>query len=274
MKLIVLSLFAAFLVTGCAGTPDVNPTAVQQAQEAYKKIESDTLVVKNAPMALKKAEEAVENANHFQKNGNSPAYVAKHANMAMLRVEIARKTAELKASQDEFQKTSSELRSLEDSLLQNETNRTASQRNAMSAEESLKNFYNFEAQRTDRGWVVRFKNISFASEKASLTSRAERPINELTDFLLQYPERNMIIEGHTDNTGSESFNRKLSQQRADVIRNAIIARGISDSRIMSIGFGEQYPVESNKTEAGRRINRRVEVFISDISGKIPDRHPE
>lgn len=273
MKPIVLSLLAA-LVTGCAGTPDVNPTTVQKAEQAYEKIETDSLVAKNAPMALKKAGEAVENANHFQKNGNSSAYVEKQADIALLSVKIARKTAELKASQDEVRQISEELRALEDSLLQKETNRRESERKAMSAEEFLRNLYNFEAEKTDRGWVIRFKNISFDSERASLTSRAEQPVNELTDFLLQFPERNIIIEGHTDNTGSESFNQKLSQQRADVIRDALIARGISDSRIMSIGFGEAYPVASNKTETGRRENRRVEVFISDINGKIPDRYPE
>jgi outer membrane protein OmpA-like peptidoglycan-associated protein len=144
----------------------------------------------------------------------------------------------------------------------------------MSAEERLRNLYNFQAQRTDRGWVIQSKNISFDSEKASLTSRGEAPINELVDFLNQFTERNIIIEGHTDNTGSESFNQKLSQQRADVIRDALIKRGISDSRIMSIGFGEAYPVDSNKTETGRSKNRRVEVFISDVSGKVPDRYPE
>ncbi|MGA7305130.1 MAG: OmpA family protein, partial [Rhodothermales bacterium] len=84
-------------------------------------------------------------------------------------------------------------------------------------------------------------------------------------------KRNILIEGFTDNVGKTSYNVDLSQRRANAVRDALISKGISQSRIRTNGLGEEYPVATNDTEAGRQQNRRVEIVISDESGKIPGR---
>jgi outer membrane protein OmpA-like peptidoglycan-associated protein len=66
-----------------------------------------------------------------------------------------------------------------------------------------------------------------------------------------------VVEGHTDNTGSDSYNLKLSQQRADAVRQYLLAKGISGTRIEAKGFGEMQPVGDNATAEGRALNRRV-----------------
>lgn len=268
-KVLLLGLITGFLGTGCAGTPDLNP--VQEARQSYQKIEDDTLIVKNAPVELKKAGEAVEDLKKSMDSGGSQASVEQQAQLAKQRVEIAKKAAELRAAQDQVQRTSNELKLLLDRLRQIERGQTGSAPPEVEAVKRARDLINFDAQRTNRGLILRFKRITFDQEEATLNSRAEPPVNELADFLDAYPERKVIIEGHTDNTGSQSFNQKLSQQRADAVRNALISRGILATRIKAVGLGEQYPRTSNDTEAGRQYNRRVDIIISDKSGKIPDR---
>jgi outer membrane protein OmpA-like peptidoglycan-associated protein len=71
----------------------------------------------------------------------------------------------------------------------------------------------------------------------------------------------MCSEGHTDSVGSEEFNLALSQRRADAVKEVLTAKGVSPERILTKGYGKQFPVASNDTESGRQLNRRVEVLI-------------
>jgi OOP family OmpA-OmpF porin len=121
-----------------------------------------------------------------------------------------------------------------------------------------------KAEKTDRGYVLTLGDVLFATGKAELMSGAQRTIDQLADFLNKYPTKNVSVEGHTDSVGNEDYNLMLSQRRAESVRFAIMARGISSDRITAKGLGELYPVASNDTPAGRQQNRRVEILI--ISG--------
>jgi outer membrane protein OmpA-like peptidoglycan-associated protein len=80
-----------------------------------------------------------------------------------------------------------------------------------------------------------------------------------------------MIEGHTDSTGSEQYNQRLSENRAKAVRDALMMKGLNSARIQTVGYGEQYPATGNETTEGRQRNRRVEVVISDEKGNIPQR---
>jgi len=80
--------------------------------------------------------------------------------------------------------------------------------------------------------------------------------------LVQYPETNIQIAGHTDSTGSDDFNQKLSEQRAQVVKNALAGQGVNPARMIAVGYGESKPIADNSTEAGRQMNRRVEITIA------------
>jgi outer membrane protein OmpA-like peptidoglycan-associated protein len=128
-----------------------------------------------------------------------------------------------------------------------------------------------DAKKTPRGMVITLGDVLFAVNKAELSAGGVRNVQKLADFLNQYPQRKVLIEGHTDSTGSRSINQPLSERRADAVRSALADMGISSDRIETRGYAETYPVASNNTAAGRQLNRRVEIILSDDSGNIVPR---
>ena len=258
----ILSLFISLLLLiSCAGTPDKNPI-IKEVQNDYRKIKNDSLVIKRSPQELLDARQAVADVRQAVASNKDQKTVRRQALIAQQRIALARETAELRSAQDEVRRASSELQ-----MLLEEAGYEA-----MGAEEYAQRLTNFSVQKSSRGLVLRFKNLEFDSEKASLKSSAERPINELADYLDAYQERRVLIEGHTDNTGAASFNKNLSQQRANTVREALISRGVDSLRVKAVGLGEQYPIANNDTDTGRAYNRRVEVIVSNKSGEIPDRN--
>jgi outer membrane protein OmpA-like peptidoglycan-associated protein len=128
-----------------------------------------------------------------------------------------------------------------------------------------------DAKKTERGMVITLGDVLFAVNKAELSAGGVRNVQKLADFLNQYPQRKVLIEGHTDSTGNRSINQPLSERRADTVRSALADMGISGDRIETRGYAETYPVASNNTSAGRQLNRRVEIILSDDSGNIVPR---
>ena len=101
-------------------------------------------------------------------------------------------------------------------------------------------------------------NVTFATNSAKIQSDSLANIEKVVEFLNTYPEVPVEIGGHTDNTGSASYNRRLSQRRADAVRDMLVNQyGISAQRITAKGYGEDQPIASNDTPGGRQANRRV-----------------
>ena len=109
--------------------------------------------------------------------------------------------------------------------------------------------------------VIFDSGILFSTSSATITSASRFNIEKLARILNRYPDTNLVIEGHTDNPGSETVNQSLSESRAESVANLLKAYGVSGSRLSPVGYGETEPVSTNETESGRRLNRRVEVLI-------------
>ena len=127
------------------------------------------------------------------------------------------------------------------------------------------------AKKTARGMVITLGDVLFDSGKATLKSGGERDVQRLADFMQRYPERKVLIEGYTDSTGGSSYNQTLSEQRASAVSNALINLGVSADRVSTKGYGKAYPVASNNNVAGRQLNRRVEIVLSDDKGNTTAR---
>jgi outer membrane protein OmpA-like peptidoglycan-associated protein len=127
-----------------------------------------------------------------------------------------------------------------------------------------------ETRRTDQGLITKLKSdILFDSGKADLKPSAINSLNEMAAIMKKYPENVLSIKGYTDNTGSSAVNEKLSTQRADAVRQALLKAGMPGN-VMSIeGMGPSRPIGDNSTAVGRSSNRRVEIEITVDESKVP-----
>jgi outer membrane protein OmpA-like peptidoglycan-associated protein len=119
------------------------------------------------------------------------------------------------------------------------------------------------ASRTANGILVKLKeDLLFDVGSDSLKPQALDELNSLGDVLAKYPQDRIQILGFTDSTGSAEFNDELSKNRAEAVRKVLVSRGVGENQAVAIGMGEQNPVASNDTAAGRSKNRRVELHIA------------
>ena len=119
-----------------------------------------------------------------------------------------------------------------------------------------------EVERRDDSLLVHFSDaILFETGKSNLMPGAYDRLRSVARTLNNYPESQVIIKGHTDNVGPEAFNQRLSEERAERVRNFMIAEAVRPSRVTAIGFGESLPITTNATSEGRATNRRVEIEI-------------
>lgn len=109
--------------------------------------------------------------------------------------------------------------------------------------------------------VYTLDDVHFDVNKASLRKASYTELNELVDYLERKPGIRVEIAGHTDNTGEDDFNQKLSQRRADRVKQYLVSQGIDSGRVEAKGYGEDQPIAPNNTEKGRQQNRRTEVRI-------------
>jgi len=122
-------------------------------------------------------------------------------------------------------------------------------------------------QRDANVLAVTFKSdVLFDVNSAVLKPGSYTEINRVANVLVQYPQTNIQIAGHTDSTGSETYNQELSESRAMSVKNALVNQGVSPERMRAIGFGEGQPIADNSTVAGRQLNRRVVVTIEPQQG--------
>jgi outer membrane protein OmpA-like peptidoglycan-associated protein len=118
-----------------------------------------------------------------------------------------------------------------------------------------------DLRETQRGLVISLSDILFDVGRSAVKPGSQANIARIAVVLRQYPQHQILVEGHTDATGSEEFNLRLSQDRANAVRSALVAGGVDASKISAEGFGESQPVASNDTPAGKQQNRRVEIVI-------------
>jgi outer membrane protein OmpA-like peptidoglycan-associated protein len=119
-----------------------------------------------------------------------------------------------------------------------------------------------ETRETARGLIVSLSDVLFDTGSANLTPGAREKLARVSGVLLAQPELAMEVDGHTDSVGSDSYNQRLSEQRAASVRDYFVRQGIAPTAVATSGFGKSQPVASNDTAAGRQQNRRVELVVT------------
>jgi outer membrane protein OmpA-like peptidoglycan-associated protein len=104
-------------------------------------------------------------------------------------------------------------------------------------------------------------DILFAVDSAQLDTGAREKLDQVSNVLVKYPKTAVVVQGHTDSTGSEEYNQRLSERRAQSVMNTLIGQGVDQARITAIGYGESHPIASNETARGRAQNRRVDILL-------------
>ena len=115
------------------------------------------------------------------------------------------------------------------------------------------------------GILVNLPDVTFAVDSTTISPSFRAALDEVAASLQKYPNSLVDVMGHTDSTGSDSYNLDLSRRRAEAVANHLSSRGVSRARLATIGYGEQYPRADNATPEGRTLNRRVEIRITPIS---------
>jgi len=276
-----LSLLAA----GCSGLPD-RVDSVEQARESIAEVARDPLAGRVAGQELQAARDALASADEAY-DEREPiqliehrAYVAqRYADISRELVSEAQAREEVERGEAERNRIIAEARAREAQAAQREAQAAqlavaeqsqvadAAQARARNLERELEEL---QAEETDRGLVLTLGDVLFETGQAALLPGAMTTVDRLAQFMGDYPERTVRIEGHTDSVGSDTLNQQLSEQRAAAVRDALVARGVDAGRIQTVGHGEARPVASNDTPGGRQQNRRIEVVVSGDQAAAAD----
>ena len=254
------ALILAAAIAGCASPP--NP-ALDQARLDFQQVRDDPVVQAHASIRLDEAEAAIVRAAAAYEAGESEAEVSHLAYLADQRVQIARARALEKQALQRIATLGNERQAIQ---LDARTRRAElAERRARQAEAATlalqQRLAELEAEQTERGLVLTLGDILFDVDRAELNPGGIQQVGRIADFLREFPERNVVIEGHTDSTGADGYNEELSLRRAYAIEDFLISEGIDPRRVIARGYGKRYPVATNDTTAGRQQNRRVEIVI-------------
>ncbi|WP_040261994.1 OmpA family protein [Pseudomonas massiliensis] len=253
-QLMIPALLAvAVSLSACSHDPNAN---LESARTNFSSLQTNPKSATLAALETKDASEWLDKADKAYREGDDEKKVDQLAYLTNQRVEFAKQTIALRTSEDEIKNAAAE--------------RAKAQLAARDAQiKKLQDSLN--AKQTDRGTLVTFGDVLFDLNKAELKPSGMTNIIQLAQFLRDNPERQVIIEGYTDSTGSDAYNQSLSQARATSVMAALVRQGIDPKRIVAQGYGKQYPVADNSSSAGRAQNRRVEVTISNDNQPVAPR---
>lgn len=292
----VVAVLPLVLAAGCASSDAKRAARAQleRAEAAYRQAQADPSVQAYAPLRLMDAEKALQAAQQAKDSDDKAhlGYLAERKaqlasvtgatakteqGMQQLRQEtadvllqkrdreltVARRETDVKTREAEQARRAAEARARDAEARARELEQGRRQTDEIDSKAAAlaNELQNLKAQRTDRGVVLTIGDVLFAAGKAEVGPGAQRSVDKLADFLKAYPKRTVLIEGHSDNLGAEEYNVRLSQQRAEAVRDLLVARGVAGQRIRTKGYGSKFPVVDNDSAAGRQQNRRVEVIV-------------
>jgi OOP family OmpA-OmpF porin len=266
----IISTLAIFLAAGIVAVGCATPQSqeLKQAQQSYSEAQNSPAIAQNASATLYEAKQDLEKA----KKADNIADQKHYAYLAQKKIELAESQSSRAQIRDEAQNLQQQQEKFLLALRQRQAEQARKQ--AEMAQQKLqayqsqqkeqqlrKQMYNMKAKQTKTGTVLTMSDMVFGFDKAQLKAGAERSLGRLADFLKNHPNHKVLVEGFTDDRGSNQYNRKLSRERAQAVAQALESDGISSDRITTRGLGEDYPIAPNSTAAGRQQNRRVEITI-------------
>jgi outer membrane protein OmpA-like peptidoglycan-associated protein len=270
-----IGLVALVALALACSTP--TPLALIDARTEYQLAAADANVQQNASVELYEAGKALERAESEWKNEEDVKETEHLSYLVKRRVEITKLWASGRKAYKEGQELQ-QRSALEANQMVNAADaaRREAERARLAAEAAAERerklrteLAELQARETARGLELTLGDVLFDVDQASLKPGAVQNLGRLAAFLKDYPDRAVLVEGHTDNTGSDEYNQSLSERRAESVRSFLISDGVDAQRVLARGYGKSYPIAGNDSAAGRQLNRRVEIVILK-AGQSPE----
>jgi outer membrane protein OmpA-like peptidoglycan-associated protein len=289
---------------GSVGTTSL----LDQTRSDYRLAQNNPKVAAYAPLELKQAGDALAQADAEAAKSRSAEKIDQLAYLAKQKIALAQEAANQRAAEAEVANAGKERDQIRIDQRTNEANiarmnadksklaaeqaqrdAAQAQRDTQAAQVDLVNaqrktqeaqaraaqleaqMAELAAKKTERGLVITLGDVLFGTDLSRLSDEGMRTTQKLASVLQQNPQRNVLIEGFTDSTGAAAYNLELSERRAIAVRDALQGQGVARERIQMRGYGQSYPVAANDTPSNRQLNRRVEIVVSDDSGKVMPR---
>jgi outer membrane protein OmpA-like peptidoglycan-associated protein len=265
---LILAAAAAACVAACSSTPETIEE-LETARAVVPQVEASPRAGV-AATNISEARKALDQANRLAEKGGKVADIQYEATVAARNAQIANEKILSAMARDEIEKGTAERQAVLTEARTREADRNA--QSARSAEERAKaleqELKDLQGKKTDRGVVVTLGDVLFDTGKATLKPGAYTTIDRLATVLKQDANRKVLIEGHTDNVGTDEYNQGLSERRAASVQAALFERGVEASQISTVGKGETAPVAGNDNPAGRQQNRRVELVFQEDRSRV------
>lgn len=300
-------LAIAVLVGACSSGPRTT-SLLDQTRNDYRMAQSNPNVASYAPLEMKQAGESLAQANAASTDNDSAEKVDKLAYLAKQQIALTQEVAKRKAAEAEVAsagKVRDQIR-LDQRTNEADQAKASAQQSALAAQRAQSDaaeaqrktqlaqveageaqrktqeaqartaqleaqLADLAAKKTARGMVITLGDVLFGTDLARLSSDGMRTAQKLATVLQQNPQRTVLVEGFTDSTGTAAHNQTLSERRAGAVQSALLELGVARERIAVRGYGQAYPVAANDTASNRQLNRRVEIVLSDDTGKIGSR---
>ena len=275
-------------ISGCATTPEPSEN-MQALQSQYQIAEKEKYIQEYAPLAFDDAKKIIEDVKKMEDGRYDRKLIEHKVYLAQKKLDTAIEIAKQKRAEEnignaalnrknvlleskskklETAEEKAKLMSKRAEAAEQEAKKARLEAKKMSAkaQEMVATLEDISASDTER-LVITMGSILFEVNSAELKADAVKTVARIADFLSEYPERDVLIEGFTDSSGSESYNQKLSERRAKTVFSLLESNGISQNNLRAIGYGERFPADSNDTKVGRQKNRRVELVVAHSDSK-------
>ena len=228
--------------------------------------------------------QAEQNAEESRQRAEQAQQQAQQAQLAQQQAAQAQQEAAQRAEAEAAQRAQAEAaaaaaqaQALKAQQAQQEAEQRTQQlaQQEQQAREQLKNQLNavLETRETARGLIMEMPDVLFDFNKYTLKPTAREKLAKVSGILLAHPDLKVQVEGYTDSIGSDEYNQKLSEERADSVKGYLVAQSVQDNNVTAEGLGKSNPIADNSTAAGRAKNRRVELVVSGASIGVQEQQP-
>ncbi|MBK1685148.1 OmpA family protein [Rhodoferax fermentans] len=290
-------LAVAALLAACGSTPQ-STSLLEQTRVEYRSAQASPNVATYAPQEMKLASDAMAKTETVAAERGSKDEVDQLAYLARQKIALTQEVTKRRMAEADVANAGKQRTQLMLDQRTNEANaaqiraNTANQAALMAqndaaraqlqtqqaqddaANAQLRNaqletqLADLAAKKTARGMVITMGDVLFATDQSRLTATGIATAQKLATLLQNNPQRNVLVEGFADSTGAAEYNQALSERRAGAVQAALQQMGIASERVAMRGYGESFPVVANDSANNRQLNRRVEIVLSDESGRV------